>query len=178
MHLCVCEAVFVKEFCKLVCVCAQVPCGHVVCMSPRHPPALTVVCSSTGAISVDRLSSQNAFQLSAFQNNRHWCPRLFLQGPSATQRFNMPLLICWSVEGCMWCVCVCARVQDVMIMGGVGGLAHLSFVFTAAFQSANHSSLNQAGQLRVIFLLKWQPGKRQKIFWWEVYEGWGGSGFK
>lgn len=118
MHLCVCEAVFVKEFCKRVCVCAQVPCGHVVCMSPRHPPALTVVCSSTGAISVDRLSSQNAFQLSAFQNNRHWCPRLFLQGPSATQRFNMPPLICWSVEGCMWCVCVCARVQDVMIMGG------------------------------------------------------------
>lgn len=52
--------------------------------------ALTAVCSSTGAISVCRLSSRNAFQLSAFQNNCHW---FFLQVPSATLRFYM-LVLC------------------------------------------------------------------------------------
>lgn len=177
MHLCVCEAVFVKEFCKLVCVCSSALWTCCVYVTPPPP-------SSDSGVFLHRCYFSRptvipkCFSAECFSKQSSLVPQLFLQGPSATQRLNMPLLICWSVEGCMWCVCVCARVQDVMIMGGVGGLAHLSFVFTAAFQSANHSSLNQAGQLRVIFLLKWQPGKRQKIFWWEVYEGWGGSGFK
>lgn len=106
LNITVCESVFVKEvlFFLFVRLCAWIVVRLVYVLCLCRPPAPTAMCSSTGAISVSRLSSQNAFQLSAFQNNRHWCPRLFLQGPSAALRFNMPPLICWSAEGGLWYV--------------------------------------------------------------------------